>query len=202
MAIVTVRGQLGSGAPEIGKLIADKLHADYIDREIIAKVAELLNSREEAVIEKEMPPGSLLGRVATILRHIPSFNIDLSEREKGISYPKGLKIIIEELALNQPIVIRGRGAQFILKHWPGALHVLFVSPLKLRMRRVMLDMKIEETDAKNEIARFDNSRREFIKKYFKAELEDPQYYDLVINTGRMSFEAAASIVVNTLPLKN
>ena len=35
MSVVTIRGRLGSGAPEIGKLVADKLHADYVDREII-----------------------------------------------------------------------------------------------------------------------------------------------------------------------
>ena len=33
---------MGSGAPEIGKLVADKLHFDYVDREIIDRVAELL----------------------------------------------------------------------------------------------------------------------------------------------------------------
>jgi len=32
MPIVTIRGQLGSGAPEIGKAIAEFLHADYVDR--------------------------------------------------------------------------------------------------------------------------------------------------------------------------
>ena len=53
----------------------------------------------------------------------------------------------------------------------------------------------------NEIARFDNSRREFTKRYFQAELEDPAYYDLVINTEHLSFEAAASIAVHALPFK-
>jgi hypothetical protein len=32
MSLVTIRGQLGSGAPEIGKEVAHKLHFDYVDR--------------------------------------------------------------------------------------------------------------------------------------------------------------------------
>jgi len=57
MPVVTIRGQLGSGAPEIGRLVADELHADYVDREIAAKVAELLNAHKQDVIAKEMHPG-------------------------------------------------------------------------------------------------------------------------------------------------
>lgn len=67
MPVVTIRGQLGSRAPEIGRLVADELHADYVDREIIAKVAELLNAHKQNVLAKEMPPGTLLERIAAAL---------------------------------------------------------------------------------------------------------------------------------------
>jgi len=214
MPVVTIRGQLGSGAPEIGKLIAEKIHCDYVDREIIARVAELLNRKDKDVMEKEMPPGSLMGRIALALEHsppissstgvyvnelyLPAWEIPLDDTR----YLDGLKSIIRELAMSESIVIRGRGSQFILKYWPGALHVLFVSPLKLRVKRVMEEMKMDEESAKKEIGRFDSSRHQFIKKYFDAELEDPIHYDLVINTEHLSFEAAASIVINTLQFKS
>ena len=66
----------------------------------------------------------------------------------------------------------------------------------------MQDVKLDHETARLEIARFDNSLREFSKRYFKAELEDPVHYDLVINTERFSFQAAASIVVDALSLKD
>ena len=56
MSIVTIRGQLESGATEVGKQVADRLHADYVDQEIIAEVAARLHRKEQEVIEKEMPP--------------------------------------------------------------------------------------------------------------------------------------------------
>lgn len=210
MSVVTIRGQLGSGAPEIGRLVADKLHADYVDREIIARVAELLNRREQDVIAKEMPHGSLLGRIAEALGHaytsagdfegayLPSWEIPLDDTR----YLAGLESIIKELASSQSIVIHGRGSQFILRDYPGALHVLVVAPLGLRVKRVMKDMKIDEQAAQKEIAHYDRSRRQFTKRYFHAEREDPVYYDLVINTEHLSFEAAASIVVDALAFKD
>lgn len=214
MPVITIRGQLGSGAPEIGRLVADKLRADYVDREIIARVAGLLNRREQDVIAKEMPPGSLLGRIAEALEHnppisagpggmylgayLPTWEIPLDDTR----YLAGLRSIVKELATSKAIVIRGRGSQFILRDYPGVFHVLVVAPLGLRVKRVIEDMKVDEQAARKEIARFDSSRREFIKRYFKAELEDPLHYDLVINTEHLSFEAAASVVVDTLAFKD
>ncbi len=210
MAVVTIRGQMGSGAPEIGRLVADKLHADYVDREIIAKVAALLNRRKQNVIAKEMPPGSLLGRIAQALGRGYAFDVDY----KGVFLPAweiplddtrylaGLKSIIKELASNQSIVIRGRGSQFILMDYPGAFHVLVVAPLEIRVKSIMENLNLDGEAADKEIARSDSSHCEFIRRYFQAELEDPVNYDLVINTGHLDFETAASIIVNALPLKD
>ena len=57
MPVITIRGTLGSSAPEIGKLVAEKLHIDYVDREIIAEIAERLRRPDYDVAAKEMPPG-------------------------------------------------------------------------------------------------------------------------------------------------
>ena len=53
----------------MGKHLAERLQADYIDREIIAQVAARLNRQEREVIAKEMPPTDVLGRIAEALEH-------------------------------------------------------------------------------------------------------------------------------------
>jgi hypothetical protein len=210
MSIATIRGQLGSGAPEIGKLVANKLYADYVDREIIAEVAGILHRHKRDIRAKEMPPGSLAGRVAEALgghgyifgvdyrgAYLPAWQIPLDDTR----YLVGLESVIKELAASSSIVIRGRGSQFILKDYPGALHVLVVASPEIQLKRVMKNLEMDEEHAKKEIERFGSSRREFAKRYFKAELEDPVYYDLVINTDHISFENAALIIVGAVPLK-
>jgi cytidylate kinase len=112
-------------------------------------------------------------------------------------------VVIIELAKSQAIVIRGRGSQFILKDFPGAFHVLVVAPLDLRVKRVMERMKLDEEKAKNEIKRSDNNHHEFLRRYFHAAPENPLDYHIVLNTGRISIQEAASIIVNAVnPRKN
>jgi cytidylate kinase len=210
MSVVTIRGQLGSGAPEVGKEVAARLHADYVDREIIAEVAVRLHRQEQDVLAKEMPPSSLLGRIAEALEHsygfdvgfegayLPSWQIPLNDTR----YFQALETVVKELARKQSLVLRGRGSQFILKDFPGAIHTLVVAPFKVRMKRVMENFQLNQEDAKREMDRFDKSSREFIKRYFKAEPEDPVHYDIVINTERFSFQAAASLVVDATLAKS
>ena len=212
MSVITIRGQLGSGAPEVGRQVAGRLQADYIDRQIIAEVAARLDRQEQEVIAKEMPPSSLLGRIAEALGHglafgdgtagayLPIEQIPLDDTR----YLKALESVVRELARSRskPLVIFGRGSQFILKDYPGVLHVLIVAPLEVRVKRVMEDLRAKRETAKLEIARFDNSLQAFIKKYFKAEMEDPVHYDLVINTARFNFQAAASMVVDAISFKD
>jgi len=117
-------------------------------------------------------------------------------------YLQALESVVTELARSQPLVILGRGSQFILKGYPGVLHVLAVAPIEVRVRRVMQDLKLDQEAARLQLLRYDNSFRQFFKRYFKAEPEDPVHCDLVINTGRFSFQAAASIAIDALSFKD
>ena len=209
MPIVTIRGTLGSWAPEIGRQVADLLHADYVDRQIIAEVAARLRRQEEEVSAKEMPPSSLLGRIAEALdlsmssgvgfegTYLPTWEIPLDDRR----YLQALESVVKELARSPSIVIQGRGSQFILKNQPQILHVFTVAPLELRVKRVMESQNLAATAARQEIARFEKGSREFIKRYFQASWEDPVQYDLVINTESLGMKDAASIVVDALSFK-
>jgi cytidylate kinase len=209
MPVVTVRGQMGSGAPEIGKIIAEKIHADYIDREIIADVAKRLKRSKQGITDKEKPASTLWGRIAEALArgypvdtaypsaYLPMYEIPIGDAQ----YLTGLKSVIEDLASSQAVVIRGRGSQFILKDFPGALHVLVVADEKIRIERIMASLKLSQPAAAREMSRSDSSHREFVRRYFQADLEDPINYDLVVNTSILGFEATGAIIIKALQEK-
>jgi cytidylate kinase len=209
MAVVTIRGPMGSGAEEVGRQVADRLHADYVDRQVIAEVAVRLQRQEQDVILKESPPATLLGRIAEALSRSYGFNEGVDGAFLPIwqmplddtRYLQALESVVRELARGPLLVIRGRGSQFILKDHPQALHVMLTAPLDVRVKRVMEELKLDADSAKREIARFDGSNRQFIKKYFQAELEDPACYDLVVNTGRFDLTSAASMILHVLSTK-
>lgn len=206
MAVVTIRGQLGSGATEVGRQVADLLKADYVDREVIAEVAARLNRDEQEVLAKETPPSSLLERIAEALEgsaplgvgfegaYLPAWEIPLDDTR----YFQTLESVVRELARKEPLVIQGRGSQFILKDHPGAFRVQMVAPFEVRLKRVMEDLKVNSEAARQAMSRFEGSSRKFVKRYFQVEVDDPVLYDLVLNTERLSFPAAASIVADAL----
>jgi len=214
MPVITIRGQMGSGAPEIGKLIAASLGIDYIDREIIADVAGKLNYPAIKIEKQEMPPTSLFKRIKDVIEHsypsgpdaggLGSAMIYVSPEQVPLDdtgYRAALETIIKEIAVGDAVVIRGRGSQFILKDHPGALHILTVASPETRIQRVMQNRNIDEKAARQEINNFDNSRREFIKRYFRADLESPVNYDIVFNTDHLAYPAVVTLVNSLLALR-
>jgi cytidylate kinase len=206
MPVITIRGQMGSGASTVARACAKALHLDFVDREIINKVAEKLQRPREAVIEKEVLPTTLSKRIAKAIgRDFTRVGYSLTTGPgqdnpflEDARYVRGLKSTIRELARSESIVISGRGSQFILKDMPNVLHVLLIAPLEVRLQRVMEITGLSKEEARKRITRYDKNRASFIKKYFKAELEDPIHYDLVINTERFTVESAVSLIVDAV----
>ena len=208
MPVITIRGKLGAGAPEIGKMLSEKLGWDYIDREILAKVAHKLNLHEEEIVAKEMPPVSLRERIEEALQkgyatgvgvqgaYLPISQIPLDDTR----YLMALTTLIKEVAQGNS-VIYGRGSQFILREHPHTINVSIVAPFKVRLKRIMERLNLNEDKAKQEMTHFDNAAREFMKRYFGAEMEDPTCYDIVVNTERLGFEMASKIIIDTLRLR-
>ena len=54
MTIITINGQSGSGAPEIGMEVARQLQYAYVDRQVLGEAAKRLGTTEEALEEKEL----------------------------------------------------------------------------------------------------------------------------------------------------
>ncbi len=209
MPVITIRGTMGSLAPDIGRLVAEKIGGDYVDREIIAHVAERLDLEHEHVIAKEEPPGSVWGRIAHALErsmayggsisgvYAPAWQVPVGDAH----YVETLTAVIKELAEDPAIVIRGRGSHIILKDHPTAFHVLVVAPLETRIRRIMDELKLDRESARKEVERFDSSRRTFVKRYFGVELEDCAWYHLTINTEHLSVDSAARIIVDAAAMR-
>ncbi len=110
MSVITIRGQFGSGAPEIGREVAQKLGLDYVDREIIAGVAARLQRHEQDVAAKEVLPSSFLGRIGEALErsyglggasdgvYLPAWQMPLDDTR----YLQALESVIRDLLSGVP----------------------------------------------------------------------------------------------------
>jgi len=92
------------------------------------------------------------------------------------------------------VILIGRGAHLITARLPGAFHVRLVAPLAERIEHAHRFYNMTPTEARDFVDREDKGRRRYLKKYFAADGEDPLHYHLVINTGLVSYEAAAALI--------
>lgn len=224
MPVITVSGAMGSGAREIAELAARRSGLDYVDREILARAAESLGVPVAAVEQRDERPATLGERLASMLRTFlersavaggdpalgpEGLGVVLSRRYSKIAaesaseptdlderrYISTITGVIEALAEDGNVVLLGRGSPVILRDRPESLHVLTTAPFELRVRRIALRDRMSEEEAERRVHDSDRGRAAFHRKFFKVDADDPSLFDLVIHTGRLSYEVGADLVV-------
>lgn len=209
MAVVTISRQYGCGGPEIGGAVAEALGARYLDRALIVEAAQRIGVPEDIVSERDERIHGVTERLLTDLA------VAFSGRERTqppTTRARGpltdaqllavTRAIIREVAESGNAVILGRGAQVILKDHPNALHVHLVAPLSKRVQYVMTRRNVTAEEARNLIAREDALRADYLRTYYGADWHDPLLYHLVLNTGRLTHEAAVHTIVLLAAVKD
>jgi len=228
MPVVTMSGNLGSGAREVGQAAGQALGIDFVDQQLLVEAARRANVPLKCVVERDERSAGLRERLSGVLQNFlersavsgadpltgavgleallsRTYAELAAEREEpqlsDTVYIKTMTAIIEELAGRGNIVILGRGSQMILRGLPGALHVLCVAPPALCSQRLAERENIGLDEASRRVADSGRARVGFHRKFWKAEVDSPALYDLVINTERVLFETAAELVAAAVRAK-
>jgi len=105
--------------------------------------------------------------------------------------------MIRTLARASNAVFVGRGAQFLLPR-AKTFAVRIVAPEAFRAQRVAERHNVALHDALDSIRRTDRGRRDFIRRFFRHDINDPHLYDLVIDVGRFGPVAAAEQIAHAV----
>jgi cytidylate kinase len=206
MSVITIRGLTGSGAYEIGREAARLIKGDYVDRQVIAQVAGLLNRPKEQVEAKEKMAPGLFDRIRNILsgsRRIESaYSRTWEEPLDDTEYISALEAVVKDLATGQNVVIVGRGSQHILRNNQSVLHVLVIAPIEDRLNRIMAELQVAREEALKYIEETDASRKAFLQRFYQKDFEDPLLYDLIVNTHFLPCDFAARLITTAANEKN
>ncbi len=223
MAIVTINGQRGSGAPEIGMEVAARLGYTYLDRQVLGEAAKRLGTTEEVIEAKESPTQSG-PRVLTALTRIinrmgasgalgdPFSPFGLSQDYRELmagSAAGGLHIdddqfleatveVIRDLADSGDVVIVGRAGNVILRDHPEALHVGLVSENESRADVVAKREGITPEEAKLLMEGAEQARLEYFRRYFNVEADDPIGFHLMLNTHLLPRNRIVEIIADSI----
>ena len=170
MAIITISREMGTGAYQIASEIAQKLKYTLIDGPRIKSLAAKYGLTPEMLqMVDEKPPSYVT-----------------AEDRKRAAALNAIELIILDLARKGNVVIYGRGGQDLLKDCKNVLRLRFIADFEGRVERFAEREWIDPDMARSLIRRSDHQRGGFIHFYFDRNWHDPNNYDLVFNTSRLS----------------
>lgn len=186
MAIITISREMGSGGIPIAHKTAEKLGYQLIDGETIMAAAEAYGLSPEAVEQADEKP--------------PHF-VDTLDSKQSLDLHL-IELIILEAALKGNVVIYGRGGQDLLKDVGSVLRTRIIAPFEDRVERWSECEWLDPDRARYLVRKSDQQRAGFIKYYFDRDWEDSIYYDLTINTQRLSEDMAVQVICDSVKDEN
>jgi cytidylate kinase len=178
-----------SGAGEIGRRVAERLDYGFFGREIVDQIAS------ERGIQRRLVAGLDEKIHGTIDRYVAdAFRVHAFTES---DYLRHVVRVIATLGNRGMAVILGRGAVFILSP-ARSLRVLVVAATAARIDRLAESRGLSHEQAAEVIGEEDARRREFFRHQFGVAPDDPLHYDIVLNTGTLSIDAAVDITIDGL----
>src|SRR5467141_4238759 len=148
MSIVALSHEIGSGGPEIGQKVAERLGLHYVDQEIISEAALRYGLLEEKLSSLDESRPSLLER------------FDAETRR----YITVLQTALYEFAEKDRVVLMGRAGQWLLRGIPHVVRVRVMAPFDLRVKRLGKRLSAQMGEHTNPRMVHDMARRDDTEK--------------------------------------
>jgi cytidylate kinase len=212
MPVVTIGRQIGAGGRTVGHMLATTLKTDFLDSQLIDEVAHRLELPREEVEAEDEQPGSLLSRLLLALGAANTEPMIPPETASVWTPPNADPVfdtrravlqltqdVIREAARGNNVVIVGRGGAYILRDHPGALHVFLRAEAAVRVKTIMEREKKTEDEARRRLKQADENWTAYIKQVYGHDRNLASHYDLVLDTGRLGYDATIAAILAALP---
>lgn len=197
--VICISRALGAGGEIVGRLVSAELGFRYVDEEIVERAAEKADVPADLVADVEARK-SLLRRVlpnvardvasvSMIAGVVPPRGVDASD-----DYRRLIQQVIKEVAEEGDAVIVAHAASHALAGRPGIFRLLVTAPPDVRARRLTEDPGVTLEAARKIVEQSDRDRADYFKRFYETE-ELPTDYDLVVNTGTLTPEGTARLVI-------
>ncbi|HZR97833.1 MAG TPA: cytidylate kinase family protein [Chloroflexota bacterium] len=176
MPVVAVSWELGSDGDRIARVLAERLGGRFVDGTALFEAAREYDA-----------PGVRAG-APELAERAPSFWERLNEERRR--YAVLLRAVMYRFAAEGNCVLLGYGAGPLLREVRHVIKVRTVAPRALRVERLLAAAPRAEAltreQAEEQIRRTDRDRARYIRYLFNLDIDDPAFYDMVLNTRAIS----------------
>jgi len=172
MPLIAMTREMGSLGKDVAAAIAEKSGRKVVYHEIIDMLANKMRLRKSHVERFLDGRAGLWERLTTDKTSLSIFTAE-----------ETFRFLLD----GSTIVIRGWGASHLLRDIPHVLRVRVCAPHEVRVARMMERLGTDKRDAvEAEIAMSEESHAAITKRHFGIDWKEPEHYDLVLSTERMS----------------
>jgi len=218
MPVITVSNQFGAGGPEVAKELAKRLGVDYVDKEIIHRVALEVNVPDEEVEEFEAEHHNKLKSFFSTIFDLDALKKKAKVREDALSdaryddrdkipyhyrvdgwidgdiYKQMVIKIVSSLGQRRGVIVVGRGGQCILKENPRTLHVRFVAGFEDRVAWTAERRGMSTEQARDFVHKIDARSQDYLRFYFDCDPDQPTLYHITLNTSKLGLDRCTDIL--------
>ncbi len=201
--VITIGRQFGSGARNVGRVIAERLGITFYDNELLLEAAKESGLSVEFFQKNDEVSPSIFRNVLTFsyglnLQSVLPFNTSSLSDESLYNMQT---LAIEEAAQKSSCVIIGRTADYILRHHPHCYSVFLYSDIEHRIKHLIERGECKtESEAKALAIKKNRLRESYYNFYTDKRWGVAESYDLCLNITRMSDDEVADMVIKYVML--
>ncbi|HUP98007.1 MAG TPA: cytidylate kinase family protein [Usitatibacter sp.] len=187
MPLVAMTREMGSLGKDVAAGIAARANKKVVYHEIIEPIANKMRLRKSHVERFLEGKSGIWERLTTDQTSLSIFTADETFRF---------------LRDDSTAVIRGWGAAHLLRNIPHVVRVRVCAPLETRVSRMMERLATDNRETvENEIQLSEEAHSAITKRHFGVNWRDPENYDLVLCTERLSVDECVEEVEGMLKRK-
>lgn len=181
MPLIAMTREMGSLGKDVAAAVSARLGKPVVHHEIIDQLADKMRLRKSHVIRFLDGKANVWERLTTDKTSLSIFTAD------------------ETLALAESdnvAVIRGWGSAHLLRPIQHVICVRVCAPMNLRVKRMMERLDTDDVDlVTDEIRLSEEAHGAITRRHFGVNWQDPEQYDLALNTERVAIEECADEVM-------
>ena len=217
MPIITISREIGSGGTYVALKLAEALSCTPYDKEILNEISEKMGKNKDQIVDFDQETYSRIGiffkeALASIAyggmvfhpfgigpldwESMDMFSTFPNEVFNDTDYLEILTQVINKIANESSAVILGRGGSQILKDHENVFHFRLIASKESRIKRIMKEKELEESQASELIAQRDESASKFIYDFFDQNWELPHHYHMTLNTDKVPVDQCIELILS------
>ena len=193
--VITIARSYGSGGRTLGKLLAEELHINCYDRELLRMASDEsgINEAMFGAADEKKKNQSLFNIAKNIYKGevFPPDSDVFTSDDNLFNYQAK---VIKGLAASESCVIIGRCADFILKDYNNITRLFLYAPKENCIQRILKQEGGDEKEISRKIDKIDKYRAEYYRYYTGRDWYDARNYDFCIDTSSRSYSNLTGLV--------